>query len=215
MQTTADYQHAKDRIAEPGRLTGDEQVIPEWFDVSDHVVRDMLPILRFLCLLQRQPWRGERCPGMSEGQYRHMTRHERPREHYTNVDYGLDYLRVSDGLPRHFELAVGSVARAVMPGLYDPDVRTTRTMEFIATLPRDWTSLQAREAQYQAWLDPVLWCIARCSADRELTQEVLSVICFADEVAGQELDFHDLASLNYSRYTFLLKRCTHDDDPFA
>lgn len=175
MKKTVEYEQEKDTVVEPGRLAGGRKVIPEWFDVSDPVVRDMLPILRFLCLLQRQPWRGERCPGMSEGQYRHMTRHQRPRERHTNVDHGLDYLRVSDGLPRPFELAVGSVARAVMPGLYDPDVQTTRTTGFIATLPRDWTSLEARDAQYQAWLEPVLWCTARCSADRELTQEVLSV----------------------------------------
>lgn len=174
----------------------------------------MLPSLRLLCYLQRNPSRGERCPGMDAGQHRHMTSHLRPPETHTNVDVGLDFSRVSHGLPPEFEYAVGAVGRALMPRWCDPDVRTAATNAYIARLPLDWSKLESRQAQFNAWREPVVWCAGRCG-NEQLALEVLTVVCFADEVAGQELDFHELARAVRGRYLDLLKRSEGlDDDPF-
>ncbi len=214
MKDTGCYQQDKDRIAEPGRLAGDEPVIPEWFDVSDPAVQDMLLALRFLCLLQRQPRRGERCPGSRTlARERQRSRAHRSPHMHTNVDFELDFINVSDGLRSDYERAVGSIGRAAMPGMHDPDLRFT-AIDRISRV-KEWTTAAARRLQFDAWRDPVLWCVGRCGADEKLTLEMMNVIAFADEVAGARLDFHELANAMCARCYSLATKRRDAIDPLA
>ncbi len=214
MKATAKYYQAKDPVVEPGRLAGDEQVVPEWFDVSDPAVRDMLPVLRFLCLLQRQPWRGERCPGSrTVARERQLSRTRRSPHMHTNVDFELDFINVCDGLRDDYERAVGSIARAAMPGMHDPEFRHT-VMGRVSQV-KDWSTPGTCRVQFSAWRDPVLWCAARCGADEKLTLEMMSVIAFADEVAGTQSDFHELAQAMCARRDYLARERRDAVDPLA
>ena len=169
--------------------------LPEWHDPKPALMHTMLPGLRLLCAIQREPHRGEHCPGISAAREREMTRHERPRELRTNIDFMVDFLTVGAGLPDRFRYALGSLARCCMPGFADPPNWHDRfTWAYIRRLPMDWRSLAARCEQFRAWRGPALRCATRCGADERAVLEVLAVVCFAPEVAGVDLDFGRLAS---------------------
>ncbi len=169
--------------------------LPEWYDPQAALVHTMLPSLRLLCAIQREPHRGEHCPGISAARDREMTRHERPPESWTNIDFMVDFLMVGAGLPDRFYYALGSLARGCLPGNADPpDWYDNSTRAYIRRLPLDWATLAARREQFRAWRGPALRCAERCGADEKTVLEVLVVICFAPEVADVELDFGSLAS---------------------
>lgn len=169
--------------------------LPEWYDPQAALMRTMLPDLRLLCAIQREPHRGEHCPGISAAREREMTRHERPRELHTNIDYMVDFIMVGAGLPNPYSYALGSLARCCMPGFADPPNWHDRfTQAYVCGLPMDWSSLVARREQFRAWHGPALRCATRCGADEKTVLEVLAVICFTPEVADVELDFGRLAS---------------------
>ena len=171
------------------------ETLPEWYDPKVALTRIMLPDLRLLCCIQREPHRGEHCPGIWAAREREMTRHERPPELWTNIDFMLDFVMVGAGLGDRFRYALGSLARCCMPGFADPpDWHYNVTRAYIRRLPMDWSKLAARREQYRAWRGPALQCAARCGADEKTVLEVLAVICFATEVADAELDFGRLAS---------------------
>ena len=142
---------------------------------------------------------------MATGQSRWMTRRDRPRETWTNVDYGVDFLCVSYGLPREFEYVVGSIGRALMPRQCDSLFRFDSTIQYIALLPLDWSTAEARRAQFTGWWEPVKWCVSRCGGNYKLARDVLRAICFAEEVARYPLNFYELAAAVYWRRDWLLK----------
>lgn len=188
--------------------------LPAWFDVSEPAVRDMLLTLRFLCLLQRQPWRGERCPGSrTVARERQLSRTRRSPHMHTNVDFELDFINVCDGLRDDYERAVGSIARAVMPGMHDPGFRSTVVGR--VSRVKDWTTSAARQLQFAVWRAPVLWCAERCGADEDLTLQVTSVIAFANEVADARLVFHELAEAMCARRDYLARARRDAVDPLA
>jgi hypothetical protein len=184
--------------------------LPKCYRRSKRRLEDMLPGLRLLCCIQRNPWRGEHCPGMSAALDRRSSRHERPPERHTNIDYLVDFLSPGYGLPTPFKYAVGSIARACMPGNADPPTwETVETMGFIERVimeGMDWETLDARWAQFRAWYGPSLRCAGRCAGDADLVRDLLRVICRAPEVADVELDFGKLASDVWWRQRELLRR---------
>jgi len=184
------------------------QAIPRWFNPTDEVIQDMLPGLRLLCCIQRSPSRGQHCPGIGAAWKQCWTREKRPSDQWTNVDFMVDFLQPGDGLPDDFEYAVGSIARACMPGNADPaNWHESATRAYITKLDSlDWTTAEARQAQFEAWRGPALRCTMRCGADNLLVLEVLTVICFAPLVADTKLDFPELAMEVSTRYQQLLRR---------
>ena len=181
--------------------------LPAWYDPSRDLAFQMLPALRFLCCVEREPHRGEHCPGIGAAWERVRTRNERPLESHTNIDYMLDFLAPGRGFTGGFEFSIGSIARACMPGHADPqDWYDDATRRFLRILPDlDFSTEQARREQFCAWHGPALACAARCGASPSQVIEVLNVICFAPEVANVDLDFGQLASDVVARFEALTK----------
>ncbi|MHC4093909.1 MAG: hypothetical protein ACYSVY_27165 [Planctomycetota bacterium] len=170
--------------------------LPDWYDPADTVVQDMLLGLQLICSVQRAPHRGEHCPGLAAAVDRMLSRHERPADRWTNIDFAVDFLYPGGALPGDFKHAVGSIARACMPGYADPpNWHDASTKAYIAKLDTmDWGNAETRWAQFNAWRGPALRCAQRCGAPEKLVLEVLTVICFAPEVGEANLDFCKLAA---------------------
>ena len=178
---------------------------PAWFDPYEEKIRDMIPNLKFLACLLRDPQRMERCPGMSEGDNRRLGRAERTPAILTNVDYGVDFLTVSIGFPYPLNYAIGSVGRAMMPGQYDnfgPEPAVEAYKRWVATNRISWHDTAVRRRQYDAWKEAVRLRALRPadqgemnSSKVDLALEILYLITLDPKVAVRDLKFEDLAPM--------------------
>lgn len=187
-------------------VTATKSCLPTWFDLFDQKIRDILPALQFLCAIMREPWRMEQCSrGRVFPSARPAWTHE-PRNLDTNVDRAVDWLRVEFQLPETYRWAVECIARVTMPGMYDNASRLLDTHQYVAEVCRkqqDWGEARNREWQHRVWLAEVLRLAAtldRYTQELERIQEVMRCICYADEVAGEELVFKKLAGQVSHRY---------------
>ena len=160
---------------------------------------DLLPALRSLCCLMREPWRMEQC---SRGR---VFRNARPAwsrdasDLRTNVECGIDWPKVEFQLPGEYRWAVECIARTTMPGMYDSAHRLAATWDYVATVCQtqiDWGIPSNRQWQHDTWIAEVERLAAtlpRYVRELECIRAVMRLICFAKEVAGQDLCFPQLA----------------------
>ncbi len=139
------------------------------------VTFDLLPVLQFLRALLCEPTRGEQCPGRVVARQRARTRKQRPPQIWTNIDFEIDFLLIGELVEPKLKYIVGSVGRALMPGMYD-DLTHWRTAVARVTQASRVGDPHG-QVLYAIWRPAVEWAALRCSEAPKDAWRILRACC--------------------------------------